>query len=138
MLFVDCNMQTPIQKWDQAQIIFLNVPPTSLSFFEINTHTHKFPFATGKHQGLSTQWQQQYEISCLLEFSIELWITPVIVSFFFLAFFFFFVAAKKAALSLNQFISFKGKDNKTVISGRSTKGATGTLILKLIKSRAVS
>lgn len=59
----------------------------------------------------------------------------MIVSFFFLP---FLVAAKKAALSLNQFISFKGKDNKTVISGHSTKGAADTLILKLIKSKAVS
>lgn len=48
------------------------------------------------------------------------------------------MAAKKAALSLNQFISFKGKDNKTVISGHNTKGAADTLILEIIKSKAVS
>ena len=63
----------------------------------------------------------------------------MIVSFFFLAFFKKkFVAAKKVACSLDQFISFKGKDNKTVISGHSTKSAADTLILKLIKNRAVS
>lgn len=48
------------------------------------------------------------------------------------------MAAEKAALGLNQFISFKGKDNKTVISGCSTEGTADTLVLRLIKSRTAS
>lgn len=48
------------------------------------------------------------------------------------------MAAERTAVGLNQFLSFKGKDNKTVIFGCSTENTADALVLRLIKSRTVS
>lgn len=47
------------------------------------------------------------------------------------------MAAERTTLDPNQFISFKGKDNKTVIFGCGTMSTADALVLKLIKSRTV-
>ena len=149
MLFIDCNMQTQSWKWHQAQIFFLSAPHLSLFLWNTcarahtQTHRHRHTH-THTHTSLCN-WQA---FRTQHSMTTATWNVLSIRIFYralnnssdsqFLFFLLFLVAAKEAALRLNQFISFKGKDNKTLISGHSTTGAADTLILKLIKSRAVS
>lgn len=55
----------------------------------------------------------------------------------FFSYHFLLVAAGRTTLDPNQFISFKGKDNKTVIFGCGTMRTADALVLRLIKSRTV-